>query len=89
MAIWLTPSDYTQDILGLLKLYQQQYPNPAPEIQSEIEAIDLDFLIEDLPKLLDSMKVGAERICEIVCSLRNFSRLCRSGNESRQYSRRS
>ncbi len=67
--------DYTQDILGLLKLYQQQYPNPAPEIQSEIEAIDLDFLIEDLPKLLDSMKVGAERICEIVCSLRNFSRL--------------
>ncbi|HEY9741546.1 MAG TPA: GAF domain-containing protein [Coleofasciculaceae cyanobacterium] len=66
---------YTQDLLGLLQLYQQQYPNPTSEIQSEIEAIDLDFLIEDLPKLLDSMRVGAERICEIVRSLRNFSRL--------------
>ncbi len=68
-------SGYTQDLLSLVKLYQQQYPNPTPEIQSEIEAADLDFLIEDLPKLLDSMRVGAERICEIVSSLRTFSRL--------------
>ena len=67
--------DYTQDILGLLKLYQQQYPNPTSAIQSEINTIDLDFLLEDLPKLLGSMKVGADRICEIVRSLRNFSRL--------------
>jgi PAS domain S-box-containing protein len=67
--------EYTQDILGLLKLYQQQYPNPTSEVESEIEAIDLDFLIEDLPRLLDSMRVGAERICEIVGALRNFSRL--------------
>ncbi len=67
--------NYTQDILGLLQLYQQQYPAPTPAISSEIEAIDLDFLIEDLPKLLDSMKIGAERICEIVAALRNFSRL--------------
>ena len=66
---------YTRDILGLINLYQQQYPNPKPEIQSAIEAIDLDFLIEDLPKLLNSMKMGAERICEIVSSLRNFSHL--------------
>ncbi len=66
---------YTQDILGLLKLYQQRYPNPTPDIESEIEAIDLDFLIEDLPRLLNSMKFGAERICEIVGALRNFSRL--------------
>jgi signal transduction histidine kinase len=65
---------YTQDILGLLQLYQQHYPNPAPEISSEIKAIDLEFLLEDLPKLLSSMKVGAERICEIVSALRNFSR---------------
>jgi PAS domain S-box-containing protein len=67
--------NYTQDILNLLTLYQQQYPSPTPEIQSQIAAIDLEFLIEDLPKLLSSMKVGAERICEIVGSLRNFSRL--------------
>jgi hypothetical protein len=67
--------NYTQNILGLLELYQQQYPDPTTEISEEIEAIDLDFLIEDLPKLMDSMKVGAERICEIVSALRNFSRL--------------
>jgi PAS domain S-box-containing protein len=66
---------YTQDLLGLIQLYQKQYPIPTPEINSEIEALDLDFLIEDLPKLLDSMKIGAERICEIVSSLRNFSRI--------------
>ncbi|MDP8965194.1 MAG: GAF domain-containing protein [Cyanobacteriota bacterium] len=68
-------SAYTQDLLSLIKIYQQEYPNPTPEVQGEIATIDLNFLIEDLPKLLDSMKVGAERICEIVGSLRNFSRI--------------
>jgi PAS domain S-box-containing protein len=68
-------SGYIQDLLGLIQLYQQHYPNPKPDVQLEVEAIDLDFLIEDLPKILDSMRVGAERICEIVYSLRNFSRV--------------
>ena len=67
--------DYTADILGLLQLYQETYPDPADLIQEEIEAIDLEFISEDLPRLLDSMQVGAERIREIVLSLRNFSRL--------------
>jgi signal transduction histidine kinase len=67
--------EYTSDLLGLIELYQQQYPKPTPEIESEIEGIDLEFLMADLPKLLDSMRVGAERICEIVAALRNFSRL--------------
>jgi signal transduction histidine kinase len=67
--------DYTQDLLGLVQIYQQQYPNPPRTIQEEIEIIDLEFLRDDLPKLLDSMQVGAERIHEIVNSLRNFSRL--------------
>jgi signal transduction histidine kinase len=66
---------YTNDLLHLIDLYQQHYPNPVPEIQWEIEEIDLEFLMEDLPKLLLSMKVGAERICEIVAALRNFSRV--------------
>jgi PAS domain S-box-containing protein len=68
-------NQYIQDLLRLLQLYQQNYPNPATEIQKETEAIDLDFLIADLPNLLTSMTVGAERITEIVLSLRNFSRL--------------
>ena len=67
--------DYAEDILRLLELYQEIYPNPAPEIQQEMEAIDLEFLMEDLPKLLSSMKLGADRIRDIVLSLRNFSRL--------------
>lgn len=68
-------NEYTQDLLGLVQLYQQHYLEPVPEIGEEIDAIDLDFIIEDLPKLLSSMRVGAERIREIVMSLRNFSRL--------------
>lgn len=68
-------SDYIQDLLHLLHLYQQQYTPPTSEIQTEIEAIDLEFLIADLPKILVSMKGGVGRIQKIVLSLRNFSRL--------------
>jgi PAS domain S-box-containing protein len=67
-------NEYTQNLLGLLQLYRQHYSHPVPEVQAEAEAIDLDFLIEDLPKILTSMKVGADRIKQIVASLRNFSR---------------
>ena len=65
----------TENILGLLKLYQEQYPRPTAAIVEDIDAGELEFLMEDLPKLLDLMKVGAERIRKIVLSLRNFSRL--------------
>ncbi len=65
---------YVEDLLNLLKLYQQTYPQPTPEILEEIDAVDLDFLMMDLPKLLTSMKMGADRIREIVRSLRSFSR---------------
>lgn len=66
---------YTQDLLKLVRIYQQLCPNPPPEIQEQVEEIDLDFLIQDIAKLFQSMKVGTERIQEIVKSLRNFSRL--------------
>jgi len=72
----LTPaSEYFHDLLGLLNLYQEQLPNATPEILNLAENIDLEFLISDFPRLLDSMQVGAERIRQIVLSLRNFSRL--------------
>ncbi|HEY9748758.1 MAG TPA: ATP-binding protein, partial [Allocoleopsis sp.] len=67
--------EYIQDLTHLLKLYQQQFPQPTPEIAEELAAVDLDFLLADLPKLLASMKVGADRIQKIVLSLRNFSRM--------------
>ena len=66
---------YTKDLMGLLELYQQQDPNPGSEISEYIEEIDLTFLQEDLWKMLGSMKMGADRIRDIVLSLRNFSRL--------------
>lgn len=63
----------------MLHHYQKEYPEPTPAIQDHLEDIDLDFLAEDLPKILSSMKGGAERIREIVLSLRNFSRLDETG----------
>ncbi|MEW6495026.1 MAG: ATP-binding protein [Cyanobacteriota bacterium] len=66
---------YIQDLLDLVQCYQQEYSPIIGEIPEKIEAIDLAFLKEDLPKLLDSMQVGAKCIHEIVQSLRNFSRL--------------
>lgn len=71
--------DYTQDLIDLLHLYQQEYQQPNHAIAEKLKAIDWDFLIEDLPKLLTSMQVGADRIRQIVLSLRDFSRLDRSG----------
>jgi two-component system, NtrC family, sensor kinase len=68
-------NNYTHDLLKLLKLYQQSYPVPLPPLQAAADAIDIDFLVEDLPKLLASMRVGAERIKSIVASLRSFSRM--------------
>jgi two-component system, NtrC family, sensor kinase len=63
------------DLLILLELYRQEYPQPNAAIQEQSEAMDLDFLIADMPKMLSSLKSGAERIQEVVLSLRNFCRL--------------
>lgn len=64
-----------QHLLELVELYHKSCTAPSPELQTYIENIDLDFIIEDLPKMLTSMRVGSDRIRQIVLSLRNFSRL--------------
>ncbi|WP_427159700.1 trifunctional serine/threonine-protein kinase/ATP-binding protein/sensor histidine kinase [Aliinostoc sp. HNIBRCY26] len=66
--------EYVQDLLAHLTLYQQHYPNPVEPIQDNAEDIDLEFLAEDLPKLLNSMKGATDRITNISNSLRTFSR---------------
>ncbi|MBD2487929.1 AAA family ATPase [Aulosira sp. FACHB-615] len=66
--------DYVQDLLGHLALYQQEYPEPNKVIQNNADKIDLEFLAEDLPKLLHSMKGATNRITNISTSLRTFSR---------------
>jgi signal transduction histidine kinase len=68
-------TEYTQDLLKLVQLYEEDLPNPTQAIQEQLEAMDLAFLRNDLPKLIASMSIGADRIGEIVQSLRNFSRL--------------
>ncbi|MBW4440424.1 MAG: PAS domain S-box protein [Plectolyngbya sp. WJT66-NPBG17] len=78
----LSPAqDHIRDLLHIINLYQQHYPHPAPTLQAEIDAIEFDFLISDLPKLLASMQTGAERIRDIVLSLRIFSRLDESDSK--------
>ncbi|MDJ0701957.1 MAG: response regulator [Leptolyngbyaceae cyanobacterium MO_188.B28] len=72
---------YVQDLLELLTLYQAEFPQATPTIQTKAQELDAGFLQEDLPKVLTSMKIGANRIRGIVQSLRNFSRI--SGPESK------
>lgn len=67
--------DYARDLLQLLELYQQDYPKSNSNIIEYEDEIDIEFLKSDFPNLLKSMKMGAERIRDIVISLRNFSRL--------------
>jgi two-component system NtrC family sensor kinase len=67
--------EYTQSLLEFVQLYQKHYPNPVDEIQERAEALDLEFLQEDLLKMLSSMKMGSDRIRHLILSLRNFSRL--------------
>lgn len=66
---------YVQDLIHLLNLYRKQFPNVGSEIKQQIEAIDVEYLVEDLPKMITSMKFGTDRIQEIMQSLRNFSRM--------------
>jgi len=67
--------EYSRGLLHLIQLYQQDCPTPSSVTQERTEEIDLAFIQEDLPKMLDSMKLGTDRIRQIVLSLRNFSRL--------------
>ena len=66
--------DYINDLFGLIDLVQQTYPQLEPAIQQEMETIDLEYIREDLPKLIGSMEEGVRRIKDISNSLRNFSR---------------
>jgi two-component system, NtrC family, sensor kinase len=72
-------SHYLGDLLDLVQTYEQTYPQANRAVQAKVDAIDLEFLRQDLPKLLSSMQTGSTRIQGIVGSLRNFSRLDETG----------
>ena len=67
-------SHYIKELIQLLELYQQHYPEPVSEIREAATDMEVDFLVEDLSKIVSSMQVGTERIRQIVVSMRNFSR---------------
>ena len=66
--------DYLDDFLDYLNLYQKQYPPTSPVLQKKAEEIDLDYLLEDFPKMLDSMQKACDRISKITTNLRTFAR---------------
>nr|WP_290223415.1 GAF domain-containing protein [Trichocoleus desertorum] len=73
---------YIDELSRILAAYQAHYPQPVPEIQALIEEVELGFLLKDLLRILQSMKVGSSRIREIVLSLQNFARLDESGRKT-------
>ena len=70
----LHTEEYIKNLLCLVDVYQKNYPQPVNEVEQEIEDIDLGYLREDLPKLVESMQTGIHRIKNISDSLRTFSR---------------
>jgi|SRR6478672_454417 len=66
--------EYVADLTKAIEFYQQSYPDGALQLEKTLGDLDIDFALEDLPKLLKSMQVSTERIKEISISLRNFSR---------------
>jgi signal transduction histidine kinase len=67
-------NQYANDLINLVRLYQEKFPTPGDEIEEAIETIDLKHISEDLPRLISSMKLGSDRIRGIMQSLRNYSR---------------
>ena len=65
---------YVNDLLGLLDLYKEAFPEPGDQIESELEAVDLDYVREDLPQVIRAMRDSGDRIKSISQSLRTFSR---------------
>lgn len=73
---------YFKDLLRLVELYEQNSPHPPLEIKQLADELDLEFLVKDWYKLMNSMQVGAERICDIVRSLQSFSRRDETGRKA-------
>ncbi|MHC0063277.1 sensor histidine kinase [Nostoc sp. UIC 10890] len=66
--------EYFGGLSKILQLYQQDYPNPTAKISTAIDELDLEFILEDITKILNSLKLGSERIQNLSTSLRNFYR---------------
>jgi two-component system, NtrC family, sensor kinase len=67
--------EHTENLFKLVESYKKNFPQPKKEFQEQVAELDLDFIADDLPKILKSMMIGAERISRLVLSLRSFARL--------------
>jgi two-component system NtrC family sensor kinase len=70
---------YSADLIELLRLYQKQLVNPGAEILQKQQDMDVDFVLDDLLKIVSSMRTGSDRIRQIILSVQDFSRSDRSG----------
>ncbi|MEH2461804.1 hybrid sensor histidine kinase/response regulator [Nostoc sp.] len=75
-------NNHVNCLLNLIGLYKQKHPESHFVLEDEYGDFNLDFIIDDLPKILSSMKIGTDRIRDIVLSLRNFSRLDHSDKKA-------
>jgi two-component system, NtrC family, sensor kinase len=76
IAANLSPAqNYIHDLFAILDCYRQHYPEPHAEIEQLLQTLEIDYVKEDLLKLMNSMQLGSDRICELALSLRNFARL--------------
>jgi signal transduction histidine kinase len=66
--------NYVEDLINLVKIYQWRFPQPGDEIEEKMKDMDLEHVLEDLPKMVSSMKLGTDSVREIMQSLRTFSR---------------
>ncbi|PSB11376.1 hybrid sensor histidine kinase/response regulator [filamentous cyanobacterium Phorm 46] len=70
---------YATDLIALLRLYQKQVVNPGAEILQKQQDMEVEFILEDLLKIVSSMRTGSDRIRQIILSVQDFSRSDRSG----------
>ena len=71
--------DYSRDLFSIVSAYQAQYPYPDQTLEMLVNDLELDYIRDDFPKVLNSMKTGADRIRQLILTLRNFSRLGEGG----------
>ena len=71
-------NNHVNCLLNLIQLYQQEHPDSYSLFEEKFGDFNIDFIIDDLPKILSSMRIGTDRIRDIVLSLKNFSRLDQS-----------
>lgn len=71
--------NYSRDLLSIISTYQTYYPHPDRKLEAVVNDLELDYIQDDFPKVLNSMKAGADRIRQLILTLRNFSRLDEGG----------